>query len=67
MYSISSVVVVVFGWDVSFCMRSSHWSIGEMVGVYVGVSVSPTGVSIVFARRLARNLWKEAWCGKGVA
>ena len=38
-----------------------------MVEVYVGVSESPTGVSSVSARRSAGNLWKEAWCGEGVA
>ena len=67
LYSICSVVVMVCGWGVSFGMRSSQWYIGELVGIYVGVSVSPTGVSIVSARRSARDLWKEAWCSEGVA
>ena len=44
LYSVRIVVVVVCGWGVSFGMRSSQWSIGELVGVYVGVSGSPTGV-----------------------
>jgi hypothetical protein len=42
-------------------------SVRRMVGVYIGVSGSPTGVSIVSVKRLARDLWKEAWCGEGVA
>ena len=67
LYSVRSVVVVVCRWGVSFGMRNSQWSIGEMVGVYVGVSESPTDVSIVSAMRSARDLWKEAWCGEGVA
>ncbi len=67
MYYVRSVVVVVYGRGVSFGMRISQWSNGELVGLYVGVSGSPTDVSIVSARRSARDLWKEAWCGEGVA
>ena len=67
LYSVRSVVVAVCDWGVSFGMRSSQWSIGELVGVYVGVSGSPTGVSFVSVRRSARDLWKEAWCDEGVA
>ena len=65
--SVRIVVVVVCGWGVSFGMRSSQWSIGELVGVYVGVSGSPTGVSIVSVRKPARDSWKEVWCCEGVA
>jgi len=67
LYFVRSVFVVVFGWGVSFGMRSSQWSIGDVVGVYIGVSGSPTGVITVSVRRSARYLWKEAWCGEGVA
>ena len=67
LYSVRSVVVVDFGWGISFGIRSSQWSIGELVGVYVGVSVSPMGVSIVYVKRPARDLWKEARCGEGIA
>jgi hypothetical protein len=66
-YSVRIVVVVVCGWGVSLGIRSSQWSIGELVGAYVGVSGSPTGVGIVSVRSSARDLWKEAWCGEGVA
>ena len=67
LYSIRSVVVVVCGWGVSFGTRSNQISIGEFVGVYVGVCESPTGANNVSERRSARDLWKEAWCGEGLA
>ena len=67
MYSVRSAIVVVCGWGVSFSMRISQWSNGELVGVYVGVSRSPTSIICVSARRSARDLWKEAWYGEGVA
>ena len=66
LYYVRSIVVVVCGWGASFGMCISQWSNGELVGLYVGVSGSPTGVSIVSARRSARDLWKEAWCVEGV-
>ncbi len=67
MYSAYSIAVVVCGWVVSFGMRISQWSNGELVGVYVGVSGSPTCVRSVSARRSARDLRKEAGCGEGLA
>ena len=67
LYSVRSVVVIVCDWSVSFGMRISHWSNEDLVGVYVGVSGSPTGVSSVSARRAASDLWKEVWCHEGVA
>jgi hypothetical protein len=67
MYFVHRIVVDVCGWGVSLGMRNIQWSIGELVGVYVGLSGSPTGVSIVSVRRSARALWKETWCGEGVA
>ena len=48
-------------------MRINQWYNGELVGVYIGASSSPTGVRIMPARRSARDLWKEAWCGEKVA
>ena len=67
LHSAHSVFVVVCGWGVSFGTRIRQWSNGEFVGVYVGVSRSPTGVNIMSARRSDKKLWKEAWCGEGVA
>ena len=46
MYSVRSVVVVVSGWGVSFVTRISQWSNGDLIGVYVGVIGSPTGITV---------------------
>ena len=67
LYYVRSVVEGVCGWGVLFGTRISQWSNGELFGVFIGVSGSPTGVSNVSARKSARDLWKEAWRGEGVA
>ncbi len=50
------VVVVDGGWVASFGMRISQWYSGELDGMKVGVSGSPTCVSNVSIRKSARSL-----------
>ena len=51
----SVVVVVDGGWGASFGMRISQWSSGELVGICVGVSGSPTCVRDVSTRESAKG------------
>ena len=50
----SAVVVVGGDWGASLSMRISQWSSGDLVGIKVGVSESPTCVSDESIRKSAR-------------
>ena len=55
LYSVRKVVVVV-GRVTSVGMRRTQWSSAELVGVKVGMSVSPKCVRDMYVRRSARRL-----------
>ncbi len=56
-----AVVVAGDGCRASAGSRSSQWSSGELVGVYVGVRGSPRRWSWVSVIKSARGLYKD-WC-----
>ncbi len=51
LYYVCIVVVEVGAWWDFVGIRMSQWSSGELVGVMVGVSGSPTWVSSVWVRK----------------
>ena len=68
LYSVGIAVVISDGGCCVFVgVRSSQWSMGVSVGEYVGVWGSPRWWSCVRVTKSARFLWKESWCGDGVA
>ena len=62
-WSLNSVGIVVVRaggvWGAFVGSRSSQWSRGVSVGVYVGVRVSPRCWSCEFVMKSARGLWCE--------